>query len=46
MFSLVGAPPSNHAEQLYHYHRYQDTLNFDGLSFPLAIREIEPDHQH
>ena len=33
-------PPSNHAEQLYHYRRYQDTLNVDGLNFTLAIKDI------
>ena len=33
-------PPSNHTEWLYHYHRYQDTLNVDALNFPLAIKDI------
>jgi len=33
---FFGPPPNN-------FIIITDTLNFDGLSFPL---EIEPDHQH
>ena len=33
-------PPSKDTNRLYHYRPYQDTLNVDGLNFPLAIKDI------
>jgi len=33
-------PATHHVDNIYHYRPYEHTLNLDGLSFPLAVKDI------
>jgi len=33
-------PPKDHPCEVYKYRRYQNTLNFDGITFPVKVKDI------
>jgi len=34
------APAADHPDRIYHYHKYENSLNVTGLTFLLAVRDV------